>query len=236
VPLCVSSRYILSHYHRCKDVRCRVCGPVREAIHRSNEKLKHIQVMQQQNIQTLKQGHEQDLKKNNATPTPALAPTAQVAHLQITTLAQAPVSTASTLVQQPPQPQQQQLLTQLQPKPQQLHQHPPSKLKVKCLKVLKGLQSHQHGWVFNSPVDPVELGLPDYFEVIKRPMDLGTIKKRLENGSYHELNGFKGDVNLTFDNAMLYNPKGSVVWNMAKELKDKFCVDADNLTCKANTA
>lgn len=40
----------------------------------------------------------------------------------------------------------------------------PQKLKTKCLEVLKVLQSHQHGWVFNSPLDPVKLGLPDYFE------------------------------------------------------------------------
>merc|ERR1719183_1247549 len=48
VPHCVSSRYVLSHYHRCKDVRCPVCGPVREAIHRSHEKQKQMQAMKQQ--------------------------------------------------------------------------------------------------------------------------------------------------------------------------------------------
>lgn len=105
----------------------------------------------------------------------------------------------------------------------------PQKLKTKCLDVLKVLQSHQHGWVFNSPVDPIELGLPDYFEVIKRPMDLGTIRKKLENGCYHNLEDFEGHVHLTFDNAMLYNPEGSVVYNMAKEMKDKFIKDYEIL-------
>jgi len=42
---------------------------------------------------------------------------------------------------------------------------PPAKIKIKCGEVLKTLQNHQHAWVFNSPVDPVELGLPDYFQV-----------------------------------------------------------------------
>jgi len=101
-------------------------------------------------------------------------------------------------------------------------QLPPARLKTKCLEVLKILISHRHGWVFNSPVDPVELGLPDYFHVIKRPMDLGSIKKRLENGCYHTLEDFEGDVNLTFDNAMLYNQEGSVVHNMAKDMKTEF--------------
>jgi E1A/CREB-binding protein len=110
----------------------------------------------------------------------------------------------------------------------------PHKLKTKCLEVMKVLQSHQHGWVFNSPVDPVELGLPDYFEVIKKPMDLGTIKKRLENGCYHSIDEFEDHVNLTFDNAMLYNPEGSVVYNMAKEMKDKFAIDYAQLIKELN--
>ena len=111
-------------------------------------------------------------------------------------------------------------------------QLPVAKLKVICGDVLKNLQQHSHGWVFNSPVDPVELGLPDYFEVVKRPMDLGTIKKRMENGCYHSLEAFHVDVNLTFENAMLYNPEGSVVYNMAKEMKDKFALDYTALITK----
>ncbi|KAL3923774.1 MAG: hypothetical protein SGILL_001456, partial [Bacillariaceae sp.] len=113
-------------------------------------------------------------------------------------------------------------------------QLPPQKLKTKCLEALKILQAHQHGWVFNSPVDPVELGLPDYFEVIKTPMDLGTIRKKLENNCYHSLEDFHGNVNLTFENAMLYNPEGSVVYNMAKEMKDKFEADYDILIKQLN--
>ena len=110
----------------------------------------------------------------------------------------------------------------------------PQKLKAKCLEILRILQQHQHGWVFNSPVDPVELGLPDYFQVIKRPMDLGTIKKRLENGCYRSLEEFETDVILTFDNAMLYNPDGSVVSNMADEMKSKFVMDYKQLMRELN--
>ncbi|KAL3917426.1 MAG: hypothetical protein SGILL_004720, partial [Bacillariaceae sp.] len=106
---------------------------------------------------------------------------------------------------------------------------PPAKLKAKCTEVLKGLQTHQHGWVFNAPVDPVELGLPDYFEVIKKPMDLGTVQKKLDAGAYHDIKDFNTDVNMTFDNAMTYNESGSVVYDMAKELKVKFEADYKKL-------
>jgi len=108
-------------------------------------------------------------------------------------------------------------------------QLPQAKLKSKCQDVLKGLQTHQHGWVFNSPVDPDELGLPDYFEIIKKPMDLGTVQKRVESGAYHDIPAFEADVMLTFDNAMTYNEDGSVVYDMAKELKSKFETDMQKL-------
>ena len=37
---------------------------------------------------------------------------------------------------------------------------------------------------FKEPVDPVKEQIPDYFEVIKRPMDLGTIRTKLAEGQY----------------------------------------------------
>lgn len=108
-------------------------------------------------------------------------------------------------------------------------QLPPAKLKLKCSEVLKGLQQHQHGWVFNCPVDPKELGLFDYEEIIKKPMDLGTVHKKLDSGVYRSIDDFQADVNLTFDNAMTYNEAGTVVYDMAKELKAKFETDFKKL-------
>ena len=53
-----------------------------------------------------------------------------------------------------------------------------AKIKAKMLPlVLKQLKS-EYGWIFEEPVDPVKLGLPDYFDVIKHPMDLGTVRRR----------------------------------------------------------
>ncbi len=36
----------------------------------------------------------------------------------------------------------------------------------------------------SEPVDPIALGVPDYLDVIKKPMDLGTILSRLGRGFY----------------------------------------------------
>jgi E1A/CREB-binding protein len=104
-----------------------------------------------------------------------------------------------------------------------------SQLKIRCGEILKGLQSHDNGWVFNSPVDPEALQLHDYRDLIKEPMDLGTVSQRLESGKYHSIEEFAAEVNLTFDNAMTYNQDGTVVHEMAKELKAKFTADLQKL-------
>jgi len=33
--------------------------------------------------------------------------------------------------------------------------------------------------IFHKPVDPIELGIPDYTDIIKKPMDFFTIKVRI---------------------------------------------------------
>ncbi|GMH69606.1 hypothetical protein TrLO_g5591 [Triparma laevis f. longispina] len=105
----------------------------------------------------------------------------------------------------------------------------PSVLKAKCLDILKEVMQHQFGWVFNSPVDPVELALPDYFSVIKKPMDLGTVKSNVETSNYHSINSFKSDCHLAFDNALIYNDKESDVYCMALEIKEHFNREYDKV-------
>lgn len=51
----------------------------------------------------------------------------------------------------------------------------------------------------------------DYLEVIKTPMDLGTIKSRIENNYYNHHEDIANDVRLVWTNCMLYNRDGSEV-------------------------
>ncbi|XP_010481447.1 PREDICTED: transcription factor GTE12-like [Camelina sativa] len=93
-----------------------------------------------------------------------------------------------------------------------------------CLALLRSLMEHPVGWVFNKPVDPVELMIPDYFNVISNPMDFGTIKSKLLKNEYSNADEFAADVRLTFDNALKYNPSDNWVYKVAKEMKDVFVV------------
>ncbi|KAH1145802.1 hypothetical protein AAZX31_15G058200 [Glycine max] len=91
-----------------------------------------------------------------------------------------------------------------------------------CSQVLQKLMKHKHGWVFNAPVDIVGLKLHDYCDIIKQPMDLGTVKSNLSKNVYATPADFASDVRLTFNNALAYNPKGHDVYTMAEQLLARF--------------
>ncbi|KAK7265581.1 hypothetical protein RJT34_33202 [Clitoria ternatea] len=95
-------------------------------------------------------------------------------------------------------------------------------LMKQCESLLNRLMSHQFGKVFDKPVDVLKWNIPDYFTIIKHPMDLGTVKKRLSSGEYSSLVDFAADVRLTFSNAMTYNPPGNDVHIMAETLSKYF--------------
>ncbi|GMJ04313.1 global transcription factor group E8 [Hibiscus trionum] len=105
-------------------------------------------------------------------------------------------------------------------------------LMKQCEGLLKRLMGHQYGWVFNQPVDVVKLNIPDYFNVIKHPMDLGTVKKKIASGTYASPLEFHDDVKLTFSNAMTYNPPGNDVHIMADTLNKFFEVRWKNIEKK----
>lgn len=81
---------------------------------------------------------------------------------------------------------------------------------------------HKFGSIFNTPVDAVKSGLHDYHTIVKKPMDLGTVKTRLSKSWYESPLEFAEDVRLTFNNALLYNPVGHDVHRMAELLLSMF--------------
>uniref|UniRef100_A0ACD5ZZT7 Uncharacterized protein n=1 Tax=Avena sativa TaxID=4498 RepID=A0ACD5ZZT7_AVESA len=92
----------------------------------------------------------------------------------------------------------------------------------KCQELLKNLMKHRSAGPFVIPVDPVKLCIPDYFDIVKHPMDLGTVQKKLNAGMYPTPWEFAADVRLTFSNAILYNPVGNAVNIMAHTMSAVF--------------
>ena len=88
-----------------------------------------------------------------------------------------------------------------------------------CLAAVRQLMSHDWGGPFRMPVDAEALGLVNYHTIITNPMDLGTIKKFIEDGGRYELaKEVHEDIELTFNNAMKFNAEGTDVHVMAKTL------------------
>jgi hypothetical protein len=54
----------------------------------------------------------------------------------------------------------------------------------KCYKILGLLKKHKYAGPFLEAVDPYALNIPDYFDIIKEPMDLSTVEKNLKEGIY----------------------------------------------------
>uniref|UniRef100_A0A8D8SSG6 Homeotic protein female sterile n=1 Tax=Cacopsylla melanoneura TaxID=428564 RepID=A0A8D8SSG6_9HEMI len=88
--------------------------------------------------------------------------------------------------------------------------------------VLRPVWKHQHAWPFHQPVDAIKLNLPDYHKVINHPMDLGTIKKRLENNYYWSGKEAINDFNKMFTNCYTYNKPLEDVVLMAQTLEKLF--------------
>jgi E1A/CREB-binding protein len=95
----------------------------------------------------------------------------------------------------------------------------PEELCEALLPTLKKLiQQDPESIPFRSPVDPINLGIPDYLDIIKKPMDMGTIEDKLKKGEYSDPWEYVDDVWLMFDNAWLYNRKTSRVYRYCSKV------------------
>jgi len=94
-------------------------------------------------------------------------------------------------------------------------------LKIVCVFI-----SRPESAPFRDPVDYKGLGLTDYPKIVKKPMDLNTIKKKIEDGVYNEasipIEECAADIRLVWSNCMLYNQDGSDFYHLALTFAKKF--------------
>jgi hypothetical protein len=75
---------------------------------------------------------------------------------------------------------------------------------------------------FRVPVAWKEMGLFDYPRIVKKPMDLGTVKKNIASKKYKSVTEAADDVRLVWMNCMTYNADGSDFYLLAKSLSKRF--------------
>lgn len=61
-------------------------------------------------------------------------------------------------------------------------------------------------------MDPIALNIPNYFEIIKAPMDLSTIENKIKNYEYNNDEEFNEDLRLIWKNAKLFNSPATDIY------------------------
>ncbi|KAG2766756.1 hypothetical protein PC129_g6459 [Phytophthora cactorum] len=94
--------------------------------------------------------------------------------------------------------------------------------KKKCTDVVEHFFKLESCEPFRERVNWEEWGLYDYLQVVKEPMDLGTIRSKLSKNEYKKQAEFARDMRLVWSNCKLYNQDGSDLYLLADELAKKF--------------
>lgn len=89
-------------------------------------------------------------------------------------------------------------------------------------KLVDSVYSRNDAEPFREAVDWKGLGLYDYPQLVKKPMDLGQIKKKLDKEEYASLYDAADDVRLVWDNCKTYNADGSDFYLLAESMSKKF--------------
>ncbi|CAH9102338.1 unnamed protein product [Cuscuta europaea] len=95
-----------------------------------------------------------------------------------------------------------------------------TKLPEKCLLelILDILQRRDAYEIFAEPVDPDEV--ENYNDIIKEPMDFGTMRAKLHEGLYENLEQFEHDAFLIPENAMHFNSSSTIYFRQARCIND----------------
>ena len=70
-----------------------------------------------------------------------------------------------------------------------------------------------------TPVEWEELGLLDYPSIVTKPMDLTTVKQKLESEQYESFEACFNDIQLIWDNCKLYNMAGSEIYKICERME-----------------
>ena len=93
-----------------------------------------------------------------------------------------------------------------------------NQLKSELLSLCRKTQEQQFVWPFREPVNSQEV--PDYLDVVKEPIDLSTIEKRIRRGDWYKSRAMLlTDLMRMVNNCKLYNGTSSVYTDCAIQLE-----------------
>ncbi|XP_052841360.1 bromodomain-containing protein homolog [Drosophila gunungcola] len=92
-------------------------------------------------------------------------------------------------------------------------------LEAALSKLLDALEARDSMEIFREPVDTSEV--PDYTDIVKQPMDLGTMRTRLKECQYTSLEQLEADFDLMIQNCLAYNNKDTVFYRAGIRMRDQ---------------
>ncbi|KAJ6365860.1 hypothetical protein OIU76_030608 [Salix suchowensis] len=92
---------------------------------------------------------------------------------------------------------------------------PEKRILEHIIDILQRRDTHE---IFAEPVDPSEV--EEYYEIIKEPMDFGTMRAKLHEGMYKSLEQFEHDVFLISGNAMHFNSSSTIYFRQARAIDE----------------
>ncbi|SCU90242.1 LAME_0E07668g1_1 [Lachancea meyersii CBS 8951] len=127
-----------------------------------------------------------------------------------------PATTVPTTATPAPAPPPEPDLNNLPQNPLPKHQNKHATTAVKAVKRLKDARP------FLQPVDPVALNVPLYYNFIQRPMDLGTIERKLQLNAYETPEQVSADFKLMVKNCVRFNGEAAAISQMGRNIEASF--------------
>lgn len=85
-------------------------------------------------------------------------------------------------------------------------------------RILDQLEGKDDKEIFREPVDTDEV--PDYMDIVKHPMDLGTMRQKLKRGMYVRIEDLEQDFGLMIRNCLAYNNKDTMFYRAGVKMRD----------------
>uniref|UniRef100_A0A182IWZ3 Peregrin n=1 Tax=Anopheles atroparvus TaxID=41427 RepID=A0A182IWZ3_ANOAO len=85
-------------------------------------------------------------------------------------------------------------------------------------RILDQLEAKDDKEIFREPVDTEEV--PDYMDIVKHPMDLGTMRQKLKRGMYVRIEDLEQDFALMIRNCLAYNNKDTMFYRAGVKMRD----------------
>jgi hypothetical protein len=98
----------------------------------------------------------------------------------------------------------------------------PAAVRETCLDIMDTLMKRPCAAIFLKPVDPTLDGAPNYLAVIKHPVDLALIRRRLVSDEYPSYQAWSRDMCLIWSNCEKFNGREAIPALLGTELRRNF--------------